>query len=140
MAELKTKKTQSSVGEFIDGVADEQQRADARRVLKIMQKATGAKPKMWGPSIVGFGDKHLVYPSGRECDWFLIGFSPRKGTLTLYIMPGFAKYGSLMQKLGPHKTGKCCLYIKRLDDVDMKVLEELVTLSVKHQSGKSKTC
>ena len=132
MAELKTKPTTASVSDFLDTVDDEARRKDCLAVVKIMQKATGAKPKMWGPSIVGFGDHRCKYESGRELDWFLTGFSPRKKDLTLYIMPGFERYAELMSSLGKYKTGKSCLYIKSVADVDMKVLRTLVEESVKH--------
>ena len=100
-----------------------------------MKRAVGAEPKMWGPSIVGFGHYHYKYASGRENDWFLAGFSPRKQDLTLYIMAGFDRYDALMTKLGKHKTGKSCLYLKRLADVDVAVLEELISASVKHMTA-----
>jgi hypothetical protein len=137
MAELKTKKTEQSVEEFLNTVPDEQTRQDCFAIVKLMQKATKAKPKMWGPSIVGFGDYHYKYESGRENDWFLVGFSPRKQNLTLYIMAGFARYDELMQKLGKYKTGKSCLYIKRLADIDQKVLKELVEQSVAYTASKN---
>jgi len=130
MAELKTKKTGASVREFLDGITDERKRRDAKAVAAIMKRVTGAPPKMWGPSMVGYGSYHYVYDSGRENDWFLAGFSPRKQALTLYIMSGFKGHDGLMKKLGKHKTGKSCLYINRLDDVDLEVLEQLVTRSV----------
>ena len=132
MAELKTQATKASVEKFIKGITDEQVRGDCLQIMDIMKKATKTEPKMWGTSIVGFGNYHYKYASGREGDWFLTGFSPRKQNLTLYIMSGFDEYDSLMKKLGKHTTGKSCLYIKRLEDVDMKVLRELVTKSVKH--------
>lgn len=132
MAELKTKKTAASVADFIAGLKDEQQQADARQVVKIMTKASGSRPKMWGPSIIGFGDHHFVYKSGRECDWFLCGFSPRKGNLSLYIMGGFPRHGDLLKKLGKYKIGGSCLYVKRLSDVDGKVLAQMVQQSIKH--------
>ena len=135
MAELKTKATAASVSDFLGAVDDDERRKDCRTVAKLMEKATGAKPKMWGPSIVGFGDHRYRYESGRELDWFLTGFSPRKRDLTLYIMPGFDRYDDLMASLGKHSTGKSCLYIKRLADVDMKVLERLITESVKHMKA-----
>jgi hypothetical protein len=137
MAELKTKPTTASFSDFLAAVDDEERRRDCLAVVKIMQKATGATPKMWGPSIVGFGDHRYKYASGRELDWFLTGFSPRKKDLTLYIMPGFARYEELMASLGKYKTGKSCLYIKRLADVDTTVLRRLVEDSVKHmQQGR----
>ena len=130
MAELKTKKSAASVDEFLAGVEDEQRRKDCHRVLALMKKVTGEKPKMWGPSIVGFGRYHYRYESGREGDWFLTGFSPRKKDLTLYIMAGFDQYDELMSRLGKHKTGKSCLYLRSLEDIDQDVLEELVGASV----------
>ena len=130
MAELKTQKTRASVSAFIKEIADPEQRADAARVLKLLKEATGAKPAMWGTSIVGFGSYRYQYPSGRTGEWFLTGFAPRKGNLTLYLMAGFAQYGSLLKRLGKCKTGKGCLYIKRLDDVDLPTLSELVQASV----------
>ena len=132
MAELKTKKNDASVDAFLGGIADAKQRADAVRVMELMREITGETPKMWGTSIVGFGSHHYKHASGREGDWFLTGFSPRKGNLTLYIMPGFDQYGRLLQKLGKYKTGKSCLYIKRLDDVDVPTLGELIRTSVAH--------
>jgi len=132
MAELKTKVNKASVDKFLKGVEDEQKRDDCFKIVEIMQKATKAEPKMWGTSIVGFGSYHYKYASGREGDWMLVGFSPRKQNLTLYIMSGFDEYNSLLKKLGKHATGKSCLYIKNLEDVDMKILKELVTKSVKH--------
>jgi len=131
MAELKTKVNNASVGKFLKSVKDEQVREDCYKILDIMQKATKAEPKMWGTSIIGFGSYHYKYASGREGDWMLTGFSPRKQNLTLYIMPGFDEYEDLLKKLGKHTTGKSCLYIKKLADVDTKVLKELVAKSVK---------
>jgi hypothetical protein len=132
MAELKTRQTGEDVTAFLDSVDNEQRRKDAYTILKLMKSVTRAEPKMWGPSIVGFGSYHYVYESGREGDWFLTGFSPRKQTLTLYIMAGFERCDELMQKLGKYKTGKSCLYINKLENVDMKVLKELVAESVRH--------
>lgn len=131
MTELKTKVNDASVEGFLNGVKDEETRKDCFEILKIMKQATKAEPKMWGSSIVGFGAYHYVYKSGRVGDWMLTGFSPRKQNLTLYIMPGFERYNSLMKKLGKYSTGKSCLYIKKLADVDKKVLKELVSESVK---------
>jgi hypothetical protein len=130
MAELKTKQTEARVSAFLDAVENEQRRADCRTVLNLMRAVTGEEPKMWGPSMVGFGSYHYKYASGREGDWFVTGFSPRKQDLTLYIMAGFDRYDELMAKLGRYKTGKSCLYLKRLSDVDLGVLRELVTASV----------
>jgi hypothetical protein len=126
-AELKTKKNEASVEDFIETVQDEQVRADCFEIAKMMEKATKAKPKMWGTSIVGFGEQHLVYESGRELDWMKIGFSPRKQNITLYV----SLDESLLKKLGKFTTGKGCLYIKKLTDVDKKVLNELITASAK---------
>ncbi|RPI31712.1 MAG: DUF1801 domain-containing protein [Actinomycetota bacterium] len=132
MAELKTRPSGASVEAFLQGVADEARREDCRTLLALMRRVTGAEPEMWGPSIIGFGTYHYVYASGREGDWFLTGFSPRKRDLTLYIMAGFSAYDDLLARLGPHKTGKSCLYVKRLGDLDLEALEALVVASVKH--------
>jgi len=129
MAELKTKVTNASVDKFLQGIKDEKKRRDCYQILKIMKKATKAEPKMWGTGIIGFGDYHYKYESGRENDWFLTGFSPRVQNLTLYIMGGFDN--EVLKKLGKYKTGKGCLYINKLEDVDVKVLSELITRSVK---------
>lgn len=138
MAELKTKKNNASVDAFLECVADEARRADAIRVMKLMRRITGAKPKMWGGSIIGFGDYRCKYPSGRELDWFIAGFSPRKANLTLYLMSGFDGQERLLKQLGKHKTGKACLYIKRLADIDLAALGELIQASVAHASGRNK--
>ena len=130
MAELKTKPTKVSVGKFLESVPDASRRQDCKALIQLMKKATKSQPKMWGPSIVGFGDYHYKYETGREADWFRAGFSPRKNALTLYIMSGFPKHADLMSKLGKHKTGKGCLYIKQLSDVDTKVLEQLIERAV----------
>ncbi len=130
-AELKTKVNEASVEDFLNTVSDEQIRADCFEIAKLMQQVTKAEPKMWGSSIVGFGSYHYKGASGREGDWMLVGFSPRKQNLTLYIMAGFERYDELMKKLGKFSTGKSCLYIKKLADVDKKVLKELVSESVK---------
>ena len=140
MAELKTKKTEASVDDFLNRLPSEQTRKDCFEIVKIMKQATKEEPKMWGSSIIGFGSVHLKYASGRELDWMRIGFSPRKQNLTLYLMLGAGNYGALLKKLGKHTTGKGCLYIKKLADVDTKVLKELVNVSVKsaksnHQSA-----
>jgi hypothetical protein len=136
MAELKTKVTRASVDKFIQGIKDEKKREDCYQVLKMMKKATKAEPKMWGTSIIGFGDHHYVYESGREGDWFIAGFSPRVQNLTLYMLGGFDQ--DLMKKLGKYKTGKGCLYINKLEDVDTKVLDKLITTSVKKAKASSK--
>ncbi len=132
MAELKTKQTDSSVDRFLSGIDDEARREECRVVLKLMQGVTKSQPKMWGGSMVGFGSYHYKYGSGREGDWFLTGFSPRKQNLTLYIMAGFDRYEELLAKLGKFKTGKSCLYVKRLSDIDLVVLKQLVAASVMH--------
>ncbi len=135
MAELKTKENDQSVDTFLSTIEDAQKQADCRTLVAIMQEATGAEPRMWGDSIVGFGHYHYKYASGREGDWFLVGFSPRKQNLTLYIMAGFDNYEALLGKLGKHSTGKSCLYVKRLADLDMSVLKELVVESVAHMQA-----
>ena len=131
MAELKTKPTGASVKDFLNQIPDEERRKDCFAVAKIMEEITGSKPKMWGPSIVGFGSYHYKYASGREGDWPITGFSPRKKDLTLYIMMGFEKYPELMKQLGKHSTGKSCLYIKRLSDIHLPALKKLIKQSVK---------
>lgn len=129
MAELKTKPGKASVTEFLNGV-EPGRRAQCRVLMRILKDVTGARPVMWGPSIVGYGSYHYRYESGREGDWFLAGFSPRKRDLTVYVMSGFEPHGALMRKLGPHQTGKGCLYLKSLDDVDLPTLTELLKRSV----------
>jgi hypothetical protein len=130
MAESKTQPTKASVTAFIAAIADEQRRQDCQAVAKLMQKATGAKPVMWGDSIVGFGTYQLTYADGRTADWPIVGFSPRKNDLTVYLMPGFDQLTEPLSRLGKHKTGKVCLYLKRLADVDTAVLAELIDTSV----------
>ena len=132
MAKLKTTPNDGNVFDFLNSVEDDIKREDCFTLLELMQKLTKAKPKMWGGSIVGFGSYHYKYESGREGDWFLTGFSPRKQALTLYIMSGFEKEPELMQQLGKYKTGKSCLYIKKLKDVDTKVLKQVVKHSVNY--------
>ncbi|MGO8935127.1 MAG: DUF1801 domain-containing protein [Terracidiphilus sp.] len=130
MAENKTKPTTISVPAFLDACADEVRRADAKALAKLMQKVTGNKPSMWGPSIVGFGSHHYIYESGREGDMLIVGFSPRKAANVLYGTIGFAGADALLAKLGKCTTGKGCLYIKKLADVDVKVLETLIKKAV----------
>jgi len=130
--QLKTQKNNASVKAFLDSVTDEKKRRDAFTVSGIMQDITGEKPAMWGKSLVGFGSYHYKYDSGQEGDWPLVSFSPRKDSLTLYIMPGFKAYGELLGKLGKHKKGMSCLYIKSLDDVHLPTLKTLVRQSVRH--------
>ena len=137
-AELKTKVNEASVEKFLNAVTDEQTRTDCYEILKLMKQVTKEEPKMWGASIVGFGSYHYKGASGREGDWMLTGFSPRKQNLTLYLMHGFDAHADLLKKLGKHKTSMGCLYIKKLDDVDKKVLKELVTASVKRMKQSSK--
>ena len=127
MAENKTKATEQSVPAFIGALTDETRRADAKALTKMMQSVTGEKPKMWGPSIIGFGSYHYTYESGREGDMPVVGFSPRKAATVVYGAIGFGDAGELLATLGKHTTGKGCLYIKKLADVDAKVLETLVS-------------
>src|SRR5262245_35905810 len=131
MVELKTKKNEASVEGFLNTIKDEEVRKDCFEIARIMKQATKADAKMWGSNIVGFGSIQLKYESGREMDWMIIGFSPRKQNLTLYLGLGAGGYDSLLSKLGKHTTGKGCLYIKKLADVDKKVLTELVSKSAK---------
>jgi hypothetical protein len=126
MAEQKTKPTEVSVADFLAKVESEQVRDDCREIIKLMKKVTGSPPKMWGPSIVGFGQYHYKYESGHEGDACLTGFSPRKGNLTVYVMAGVAGQDALLKKLGKYKATKGCLYIKKLEDIDMTVLEKIV--------------
>lgn len=137
MAELKTKRNDASVKDWLAAIPDPKRRKDCETVIRLMKQATRAEPRMWGASIVGFGSYYYRYKSGREGDWFLIGFASRKPYLTLYIMDGFAGYDRLLAKLGRHRNGKSCLYLKRLSDVDAGVLKELVTASVRHVRSKS---
>lgn len=137
MAELKTKKNTASVKGFLQSVVDTQMREDCNTVAELMSSITKSNPKMWGATIVGFGEYHYRYESGREGDWFLCGFSPRKQALTLYIMGGLESQKDLLTKLGKFKIGKSCLYIKRLEDVDMKVLKALIQNGVKNPMGKA---
>jgi hypothetical protein len=132
MAEPKTAPTGASVTTFIDGIEDTAKRRDARALVRLMRKVTQAAPRMWGPSIVGFGQYRYRYESGREGEWMLTGFSPRKRELSIYIMSGFAGHEELLDRLGPHRTGRSCLYVRRLADVDLHALEELVSRSVDH--------
>ena len=146
MSEPKTKPTDQNVKEFLNKISDEERREDCLAIAKIMEEITGQKPKMWGPSIVGFGSYHYKYASGREGDWPIAAFSPRKKDLTVYLMVGFEKNGELMEKLGKHSTGKSCLYIKRLSDIHLPSLKKLIKTSVKEtqdytkaQAAKSKS-
>jgi len=139
VAELKTQPHEGSVEAFLNGVEDDGKREDAFALLTLMEEVTGEPATMWGDSIVGFGSYHYRYASGREGDWFLTGFSPRKRDLTLYIMAGFDRYDALLEKLGKFKTGKSCLYLKRLGDVDLDVLRELVRQSADHVAATNTT-
>jgi hypothetical protein len=135
----KTKATKASVSEFLNSIEDQQKRADARKVAAMMRKATGKRAKMWGTSIVGYGTYHYKYASGREGDFMIAGFSPRKQALTVYIMAGFGRFEALLDKLGKYKTGKSCLYIKRLADVDEQVLQKLIDGSVSYMRANYET-
>ena len=132
MAELKTQENDASVDDYLNSVEDEKKRAASFKVKELMEEVTGEEARMWGDSIVGFGHYNYKYASGREGEWFLTGFSPRKQNLTLYVMDGFEGYDQLLGKLGKYSTGKSCLYIKKLEDVDQEVLRELVSKSVEH--------
>jgi hypothetical protein len=126
MAELKTKQTDLSVEKYLSAITDQQRQADCRVISDMMTRITGDEPKMWGNSIIGFGNTHLKYESGRELDWFKTGFSNRKDAITIYSMYGFITQPDLMQKLGKVKTGKGCLYIKKISDIDLKILEQML--------------
>jgi len=139
MAELKTKQTELSVDAYVDAIADGVRRQDCRTLIDLMRKATGFEPKMWGSSMVGFGSYHYKYESGHEGDAMLTGFASRKSDLTLYIMSGFDRYEELMARVGKHKAGKACLYVKRLADIDLTALAELVTLSVHEVKRRGQT-
>ena len=137
MAELKTQKTKASVSAFLNAIEDDQRRADCKAVARLMQDVTGEKPAMWGPSIVGFGS--YVYTNTKAGGvWPLTGFSPRKQNLTMYIMSGFDGYAELMGKLGPHSTGKSCLYVRRLSDIHQPTLRKLIAASVRHMKRQSR--
>ncbi len=131
IAEIKTKETPASVEDFINNVKDEQKRKDSFVILKMMKKATGEEPKIWGSSIIGFGNVRYKSPAtGREVDWFRVGFSPRKASLSLYFNVDFKDHATALVKLGKHKTGVGCLYINKLEEIDLKVLKELIDTSV----------
>jgi hypothetical protein len=132
MAELKTKPTQQSVTDYLDAIPDEKRRRECYTVLELMKKVAQEEPRMWGDSMVGFGSYHYKYASGHEGDAFLTGFASRKNALTVYILAGFEGYSDLMAKLGTYKTGRSCLYIKKLEDIDLAILEKLVSQSVEH--------
>lgn len=134
MAEPKTKLTKQSAEKFIKGLPNAQAREDCLTIMKLMQEATGAEPQMWGASIVGFGARAIKYADGREADWPIIGFSPRKQNLTLYVSATALDDAALMKKLGKHSTGKGCLYIKRLSDVDLPALKKIIKTAVKRKA------
>lgn len=139
MAELKTKKNDKSVVDFLNNIENEKRREDSFKILELMKRLTKEESFMWGDSIIGFGEYHYKYASGREATWFQVGFSPRKQNLTLYIMSGFTRYDELLDKLGKHKKGKSCLYINKLEDVKIEVLEDLIVKSIEAlKSGKIK--
>jgi hypothetical protein len=139
MAENKTTPNDQDVEQFLNSVEDERKRKDSFTILELMQQVTGLEPRMWGSSIVGFGSYHYTYASGRQGDMMLAGFAPRKQNLTLYNMGGFERYDELLKKLGKHTTGKGCLYIKRLDDIDVPTLKNLIEESFKHVRQLAKT-
>ena len=132
MAEIKTKPTSDSVEDFINKIKEEQKRKDSFAILEIMKKASGEEPTMWGSSIIGFGNMKYKSPAtGREVDWLKIGFSPRKANLSLYLTINIQNHAAALKKLGKHKTGVGCLYINKLEDVDLKVLKEIINASLK---------
>lgn len=131
MTELKTKPTRQNVRAFIDGISDAQQRKGAKALSSLMRRATKADPRMWGASIVGFGRYHYRYATGREGEWFITGFSPRKGYLAVYVLPGLQGHAANLAKLGKYTTGKSCLYIKALEDIRLPVLEAMVRQAVR---------
>lgn len=140
VAANKTKPSKASVERYLSGIKDEERRRDCETVVKMMTKATGAKPVMWG-NIIGFGDYHFVYESGREGDWFQMGFAHRKPDLVLYVMDGLEPYEAELAKLGRHRTGKCCLYLRRLADADRKVLERILMKSARRiRQRRGKMC
>lgn len=130
MSENKTKPTEQKIDDFLDSISDSQRRADCEAIVAMMREATGAEPRMWGANMVGFGDHHYRYASGREGDTFITGFSPRKQNMTIYLSYGFDQDADLLARLGKHSTGKVCLYIKRLADIDQAVLRELLKRTV----------
>ena len=135
MAQLKTQPNDKSVIDFLNTVENDTKREDSFTILELMQQVTGSEPILWGNSIIGFGSYHYKYASGREADWFLTGFSPRMQNMTLYIMSGFDQYDELLGKLGKYSIGKSCLYVKRLENIDLDVLKELVEKSVGHMKA-----
>lgn len=138
MAENKTKQTEKNLTDFLNTVEDEEKRIDCFELVKMMEQVTGLQPKMWGPAIIGFGSYHYKYESGHEGDMCILGFSPRKQNISLYILDGSDATNNLLKKLGTYKTGKGCLYIKKLCDVDTKVLKQIMQSSYKHKIAKVK--
>ncbi len=136
MAELKTKQNDASVDDFLESIPNEQVRTDCQTIVQIMAKASNSSAKMWGASIIGFGSYHYRYASGREADWMRIGFAPRKQNMALYIVSGFEEYEKLLAQLGKYSRAKSCLYIKKLSDIHLPILEKLIQASVKHISEK----
>jgi hypothetical protein len=136
---LKTQENKASVQQFIDGLENSSRKKDCLTVRKMMQEITGERAKMWGSSIVGFGTYHYKYASGREGNYFVTGFSPGKQNFTIYIMPGYTDYSHLLDKIGKHKMGKSCLYVKSLDDIDLDVLRTLITDAVNEMRALYKT-
>lgn len=134
MAELKTRPTDASVQKFLAAVSDEDKWQDSATLLEIMSSATGEEPRMWGPSIIGFGTLSYRYDSGRTGTWFVVGFSPRKRAFSLYLAGGLSPHAERLKQLGKHTRGKSCLYIRRLSDVDMSVLTEMITSTVEQQA------
>jgi hypothetical protein len=137
MAGPKTQPTDASVDAFLDAIEDPQRREDSRAICDLMAEETGEPPRMWGDSIVGFGSYRYSYASGRQGDWMALGFAPRKGRLTLYLMDGFSGYQELLERLGPHSTGRSCLHVKRLANVDVDVLREMARRSYRHTTAQS---
>ena len=135
MAQLKTQPNKGDVTDFLNSVENDTKREDSFTILELMKEATGEEPVMWGDSIIGFGTYRYKYASGREAEWFLTGFSPRVQNLTLYIMDGFEEYDDLLGKLGKHSTGKSCLYVKRLENIDLDILKEMIAKSVAHMQA-----
>ena len=138
MAELKTKKNDADVADFLNRIEDEKKRIDSWKIVTMLQEITGDEPAMWGDSIVGFGQYSYTYQSGHSGEWMIVGFSPRKQNLTVYIMSGFESYKELMKKLGKFKIGKSCLYLKKLDDIDIEVFRKLIKKSVEYMKNEYK--
>ena len=134
MAELKTQPNDQNVEAFLNQIDNETKRQDSFTILELMKDVTGAEPVMWGDSIIGFGRYRYQYASGRKGEWFVTGFSPRKQNLTLYIMSGFDLYDEILSNLGKYKTGKSCLYVNKIEDIDLNTLRELVQKSVDHMT------